>query len=198
MAGLATASGVRIAKLSRVKVSERTLVLIAFLAILLPLVVTVPIWIYAIYYPVLAVVAGLLGARLVVEAFHEMVSQRRPNANVPTGLRHANEVGSMAEPPPGSDLSVLAEMVGKHRERAAAVLEAEAAELREAAQRAHEEIMEWQRIAVFGADLESRLRAILSLQVAFDRSVRQALEAMSRAAAIGTRARRPGATARPL
>jgi len=52
--------------------SEWILASIALLAILAPVVI--PMWAYAIYYPVLAIVSGLIGARLVVDAFHQMMS----------------------------------------------------------------------------------------------------------------------------
>lgn len=58
------------------RMSEWILVSIGLLAIVAPVII--PIWAYAIYYPVLAIASGLIGARLVVDAFHQMTSHTDP------------------------------------------------------------------------------------------------------------------------
>jgi hypothetical protein len=90
-AGVARAT----AKASRIRVSEWALAFITVLVIA-PLFVVIPIWTYVIYYPVLAIAAGVLGARLIVDAFHEVVSDRhrRSEANTtrpPTGESREDE-----------------------------------------------------------------------------------------------------------
>ncbi len=72
-------AGPEIARASSVRIPEWTLPLIALLA-LVPLSVSlpfIPLWAYVIYYPLLAIAAGFLGARLVVDAFREVVLYRQ-------------------------------------------------------------------------------------------------------------------------
>ena len=70
----------RVAKLPPMLVSEWTLVFIAILAIVPSLFIPIPLWAYALYYPVLAVVACVVGVQLVVAAFHDMVRKTRSAA----------------------------------------------------------------------------------------------------------------------
>ena len=70
---------VKIDRASRIRILEWTLPLIALLA-LVPLSVPlpfVPLWVYVIYYPLLAITAGFLGARLVLDAFRDFVLARQ-------------------------------------------------------------------------------------------------------------------------
>ena len=72
-------AGAEIARASSIRIPEWTLPLIALLA-LVPLSVPlpfVPLWAYVIYYPLLAIAAGVLGARLVLDAFREFVLYRQ-------------------------------------------------------------------------------------------------------------------------
>lgn len=71
--------GVEIYRASKIRIPEWILPLIALLA-LMPLSVPlpfVPLWVYVIYYPLLAITAGFLGARLVLDAFRDFVLDRQ-------------------------------------------------------------------------------------------------------------------------